>query len=142
MNRTIEKIVENKAVIFFDGECLICNRLVEFIIKKDRSDLFLFSSLSNLNVANDTIVLYQNKTNYYRSQAVGRILFQLGGVWKYIAKVIQFMPISFADLIYNIVAKNRFRFFKKTDSCKLPKVENKHKFISLANLQDELLHNQ
>lgn len=127
-----------KKIIFFDGVCPVCNGFVDYVLKKDFKNHFQFCSLqsefakSNLPLMYqdlDTVILMENNDVFIRSTAVLRILFQLGGHWNALAVFASAVPRPIRDFIYNLMAKNRYRFFGKFNTCRLPTSEQKSRFL-------------
>ena len=129
-----------EAVILFDGVCNLCNGFVQFIIKHDKKNKFMFGSLQS-DAAKQllepfqfpvdelkTIILLENNKIYMRSRAVLRIASQLHGAWKLTA-VFYIFPSFISDAVYNLIAKYRYKLFGKKDSCMIPTPELKSKFI-------------
>ena len=127
-------------VILFDGVCNLCNGAVNWLIKRDKKNIFKFASLQSAygkqvieqnkltNQYLNTIVLVENNKVYLRSIAVLRVLKHLGGVYK-LAYIFIVLPVPVLNFFYNIVAKYRYRWFGKTDSCRVPDASLKEKFI-------------
>ena len=125
-------------IIFFDGDCVICNGFASWIMKKFKPG-FLYLSTLQSNTASqylqasdlglDSVVYLNSGTVYKKSQAVLKILSDLNGFYKFLSKVLQIVPTSFADTIYDFVAKNRYRVFGKTDSCRMPTAAEKIYFL-------------
>lgn len=127
-------------VILFDGVCNLCNFFVQFVIKRDRRNVFKFASLqsdfgkkilneSGLADANsDSVILYSEGKTYTESKAALKILKKLSGGWKLIYVFI-ILPKSIRDAVYRFIARNRYKWFGKKDSCMLPTPELKNKFI-------------
>ncbi|MFO7674430.1 MAG: thiol-disulfide oxidoreductase DCC family protein [Lutibacter sp.] len=131
---------ENKSIIFFDGICNLCNATVNFVIKHDKKAQFLFASfqsdaakeillhfnLKNLDV--NTVILVEGQKVYNKSTAVLKIAKQLdGGTKAFYAFFI--IPKIFRDRVYDFIAKNRYRWFGKRDSCLIPSIELKNRFL-------------
>ena len=128
-------------VILFDGVCNFCNAAVNWVIKRDKKNIFKFASLQstygaqiikNHNLSNqylNTVVLVENDKNYMRSAAVLRILNHLGGIYS-AACIFMIIPPPILNFFYNIVAKYRYRWFGKKDSCMVPDASLKEKFIN------------
>ena len=117
-------------IVLFDGECHFCDLSVQFIINHDPKELFYFASLKSdvgknylakyqLPANIDSIVLIENEKAYVKSNAALRICRHLRGVWK-VLWVFRFIPTIVRDIAYDRVAKNRYKWFGKSDSCKLP----------------------
>ncbi|MGX6443387.1 thiol-disulfide oxidoreductase DCC family protein [Neobacillus sp. K501] len=127
-------------IVLFDGVCNLCNSSVQFIIKRDPKGYFKFASLQSvvgndlltqygLNQEIDSLVLIENKTIYMRSTAALRIGMKLHGFWKFLA-IFLIVPPTIRDFLYKIVAKNRYNWFGKRESCMLPTPEMKNRFIN------------
>jgi len=126
-------------IILFDGVCNLCNQSVQFIIKRDPNGYFKFASLQSqtgqqllnrfgLDNNLKTIVLIENEKIYMKSTAVLRIVGRLRGFWP-ILGVFRIIPPFLRDIVYQIVAKNRYRWFGKQDSCMLPFPGVKNRFL-------------
>lgn len=127
-----------KRIIFFDGVCTLCNGFIDFVIKRDHKNQFYFSSLqSNFarmqwplqNQGLDSIILMEDQKVFTGSTAVLRILFALGGWWNIFAVLASIFPVWFRDVIYKFIAKNRYQFFGKKDTCRLPTPAEKKLFL-------------
>lgn len=129
-----------KKIIIFDGECGLCSRLVVFIIKRDKKEIFLFAplqtefsiSLMKKNgldlLGTDSIVLISDAKAYVRAEAVFEIIKYLDGAWSWIG-CLRFLPASLNDLLYRFIAKNRHRIFGKR-SCMLPSEDLRSRFLT------------
>jgi predicted DCC family thiol-disulfide oxidoreductase YuxK len=131
---------ENKSIILFDGVCNLCNASVNFVIKHDKKRQFLFASfqsdaakeillhfnLKNLNT--DTVILIEDDKVYDKSTAALKISKQLDSGFKaFYAFII--VPKIFRDWVYNFIAKNRYRWFGKRESCMVPSLDLKKRFL-------------
>jgi predicted DCC family thiol-disulfide oxidoreductase YuxK len=136
MNKTIDK-----PIIFFDGICNLCNSSVQFIIKRDTNNLFLFSSLQS-DAAKDillqyklenydlsSIILLEDGVMYQKSTAILKIARKLTGISKYFY-VFKITPTFIRDGIYTFIAKNRYKWFGKRASCMLPSTALKSRFLA------------
>jgi predicted DCC family thiol-disulfide oxidoreductase YuxK len=125
-----------KLKILFDGVCNFCNFWVDFILKRDRKDKFRFGMLQNFSRQDskaqrdnlETVILVQEGKTYEKSTAVLRILKEVGGVWK-LFYVFILVPKFIRDFIYNIVARNRYKWFGQREACRLPTEEERKKFL-------------
>jgi predicted DCC family thiol-disulfide oxidoreductase YuxK len=129
-----------KKIIYFDGICNLCNWSVRFILKYDKNVVFLFASLQSEFTKkhlvhfneperkNESIVYQDHQVLYTKSDAVLKILNDLGGVWKlfYVFKII---PQNLRDWLYDFIARNRYRLFGKKDNCMIPSPEIKDRFL-------------
>jgi len=126
-------------ILFFDGVCGLCNSFVDFALRHDRKGRVLFAPLqgstaaTQLDPANtatlDTVVLLENGRSYKRSSAIVRVLKQLGGIWTALAWLLWLIPWPLRDLGYRIIAKTRYRLFGRKESCRIPSVEERARFL-------------
>ncbi|QAY65735.1 thiol-disulfide oxidoreductase DCC family protein [Paenibacillus protaetiae] len=128
------------AVLLIDGECNLCNGIVQFIIKRDHKRCFRFASLQSpagqrlLQEAGlpageiDTVVLLEQGAVYTRSTAALRILLRLGRGWK-LMYVLAACPPAWRDWLYNQVARNRYRLFGRRDTCLVPTASIQERFL-------------
>jgi len=129
----------DKPVILFDGVCNLCSRSVQFILKRDKEKKFLFASLQSnygqellkkFNLSTDTFnsfILYQDEKIHTRSTAALRMFQQLKG-WKWV-KILRLVPKFIRDGVYNLIARNRYKWFGKKDECWLPTPDLKARFL-------------
>ena len=134
------KPASNKAVILFDGVCNLCNSSVQFVIKHDKKQHFVFAALQSdvarelllqypkKIIKKDSIILLKNNNIYTESTAALLIAKEFGGFWK-IFQVFWIVPKYFRDMIYRFVAKNRYRWFGKRDVCMIPTEKMIDRFI-------------
>lgn len=133
---------KNKLIVLFDGVCNLCNSSVNFIINHDKKTQFLFASLQSdaakeillqfpsKKVNFDSIVLIEQEKFYDKSTAVIRILKHLGGRYKLLYCFI-IIPEFIRDMPYNYIAKNRYKWYGKRESCMVPTAELKKRFLDL-----------
>ena len=127
-------------VVYFDGVCNLCNRSVQFIIKKDKKKLFRFASLQGKAGQEmlkklglpptdpDSFILAEGDKIYTRSTGSLRIAKQLGGGWKLLYGLI-IIPRFIRDGVYKWIAKHRYKWFGKKDECMIPSPELKERFL-------------
>lgn len=134
-------IPQNKKIILFDGVCNLCNSFVNKIIKNDKNDIFVFAALESeigkqitdyLKIDTskiESIILYEPNISYeLKSTAALKIMKEFGGFW-WLTQIGYLLPQTIRDGIYDIVAKNRYKWFGKKDSCMIPTPELKAKFL-------------
>ena len=131
--------------MLYDGVCGLCNHLVQFILKRDQNNRFLFASLQSEFAATllkrhgadardlDTfyVVIDHGKPGervLMRSDAILHVVKTLGGIWT-LASVGRILPRAIRDAMYRLVARNRYRVFGKHESCMLPSPEHRAKFL-------------
>lgn len=131
---------EDKAIVLFDGICNFCSGAVLFLIKRDPDKYFRFAALQTeggLSIMNkydinsdiaDSIILIEKNKAYYRSDAALRIARKLKGGWKlfYTAVII---PPFIRNFFYDFVARNRYRWFGKKNTCFIPGQHVRERFI-------------
>jgi predicted DCC family thiol-disulfide oxidoreductase YuxK len=137
-----EEIAKNKKIILFDGVCNLCNNAVNFIIERDKKDVFRFASLQSetgrkltsdrgieVEEAMNSFILIEPGVAYYqRSTAALEVAKELSGGYSMLG-YFSFLPEGFRDGIYNTVARNRYKWFGKKDNCMIPTPELKAKFL-------------
>ena len=134
-------------IILYDGVCGLCNRLNQFLLKRDRHDRFRFASLQSelgrsilqRHGANpdllDTFYVIENYDSsderlLSRSDAALRVVRELGGVWT-IFGIGALLPRFIRDLLYNSIARNRYRVFGKSETCMMPDPKYRTKFLDI-----------
>lgn len=133
-------------ILLYDGVCGLCNRLVQFILRRDRHAIFRFASLQNPFAARilvrhgarptdfDTVYVVlnhelPNESLLSRCDAIIYVLKQLGGPWSLTASLLRLMPKSLRDSAYNGVARRRYRIFGRSDVCTLPSDADHIRFL-------------
>ena len=126
-------------LILFDGVCNLCNSSINFVIDRDKDQRFRFASLqSDLGQAIiaryrgkldlDSVVLYQNGQILEKSDAALAIASKLSGLWPMLG-IFRIIPGPLRDVVYDWIAKNRYKWFGKKDSCRIPTPELKSLFL-------------
>jgi predicted DCC family thiol-disulfide oxidoreductase YuxK len=133
----------NNPVIFFDGICNLCNASVNFIIRHDKTGKFRFASLQsefakafienntsliNGHILPDSLILAEDGKVYFRSEAALRIAQKMDGIWKVLI-IFRIIPHKWRDLLYDFIAKNRYQWFGKRQSCMVPTPEISDRFF-------------
>jgi len=132
---------KEKKIILFDGVCNLCNSTVQFAIKRDKNDIFRYAALQSAtgkkllaerNIdpnAIDSIILIEPNIAYYtKSTAALEIGKHLKGL-HVISSILLWLPESFRNIVYDLIAKNRYKWFGKKDACMIPTDELRGKFI-------------
>ena len=132
---------QNKKIILFDGVCNFCNFWVNFIIDRDKKDVFRFAPLQSDfakeklekfkidNLKLESVILIEDEKMYSKSTAALMIAKELSGSVKILFPLIVF-PKFLRDFIYDLVATYRYNFFGKREICRIPTEEEKSKFLS------------
>jgi predicted DCC family thiol-disulfide oxidoreductase YuxK len=135
--------LKNKKIVFFDGVCNLCNSFVNHVISKDAQHIIFYSSLQSEKTAEllapfnvtvneqnlSTIYFYENGALYQQSTAVLKVYKNLGGGYKLVGNILMVIPVSLRNFIYNFFARNRYRFFGRKETCRLPSKEEKDQFV-------------
>ena len=132
--------MKDKPVILFDGVCNYCNAMVNFFIRRDKKKVFRFATLQSAfgqkilqehNLPTDvfeSFLLLDNGKLYSKSTAGLRLYNKLPWYWKW-TQLFWVVPKFFRDWIYGIIAKNRYKWFGKRDTCMVPTAELRERFI-------------
>jgi predicted DCC family thiol-disulfide oxidoreductase YuxK len=127
-------------VVYFDGVCNLCNRFVDFLIRHDRKRRYRFASLQGETArrrlppaltgpAPETIVLERGGELRFRADAALAILTGLGGAWR-ITGALRVFPRALRDWVYEWIARNRFRWFGRRESCRIATAEERSLFLN------------
>lgn len=132
--------LQDKSLILFDGICNLCNSSVQFIIKRDKKNHFLFSSLQSdagqqillqnnrENLDYESILLIEGDKTYDKSTAILRISRKLSGGYPLLYGLI-IVPKFIRDFVYTTIAKNRYKWFGRKDACMVPTDDLKIRFL-------------
>lgn len=138
-------------VVLYDAECVLCSRLVQFIIKRDKARKIRFASLSSDRVADalavrlgkgnepipDSIIVIDGGRLYTHSAAALRIARRLRGGWR-LAYAFIIVPRPIRDAVYRAVARSRYRLFGRYDACPLPNADLRSRILSGHEIADLL----
>ncbi len=130
----------DKSLILFDGVCNLCDSSVQFILLRDKKDRFHFASLQSDYGQNilkqhnlptekfNSLALIENGKLYQRSTGALRIARRLKGAWPMLYAFI-IVPPFIRNFVYDFIARNRYRWFGKKESCMMPRPEWNQKFL-------------
>ena len=135
-------------IVFYDGVCGLCNRLVQFLLKHDREGRLRFAALQSDFAEKvlrrhgfdpkdlDTVHVVENYDQpdervLQRSDAILRAGRELGGLWGASSSISRVVPRPLRDLVYRLVATNRYRVFGKFDTCMLPDPNQRSRFLDV-----------
>lgn len=133
-------------IILYDGVCGLCNRFVQFVLRRDKKAVFRFASLQSrfarevlarhgANADNlDTVCVignYEEAEEFLlsRSEAVAFILRELGAFWGLVGSFLRVIPRVVRDSFYKLVARHRYRIFGRYESCPLPDPATRARFL-------------
>ncbi len=120
---------EQKPIILFDGFCNLCNGTIDFLLKHDKKKQFSFVPLQSdkgqqhiqkFNIPNDvdSVILIKSNYVYFESEAVVEIAGLLNFPWRSV-RFLKYFPKKIRDRFYHWIAKNRYHWFGKRDSCRI-----------------------
>lgn len=127
-------------IILFDGVCNLCNSSVNFIIDHDKNNIFKFTALQSETGQNllkefslnaeefDSVILIDGNNFYSKSTAALKIAKEFPSIWKSLYIFI-LVPAPLRNIIYDMISRNRYRWFGKKDSCRIPTPALKEKFL-------------
>ena len=133
-------MINDKKIIRFEGVCNLCNGAVTYIIKRDKKNIFKFAALqseigqeliSKFNIDTlkvDSIILIDGEKNYEKSTAALHIAKHLSGTY-HLLFGFMIVPKFLRNAIYDYIARNRYKWFGKKESCMIPTPELKSKFL-------------
>lgn len=138
---------ETKAIVLYDGVCGLCNRAVQFLLKRDHRDRLRFASLQSDFAAallrqhgvdpEDLDTVYAvlnyaepNETLLAKGDAFLFFAKVIGGIWS-VASVGRIIPRPIRNWLYDFIARHRYQVFGKSESCMLPDPKQRHKFLEV-----------
>lgn len=133
-------MINSYSILIFDGECNLCNNWVKLILRFDKKQRFKFCSLQSeqgrkligdqilLETLPQTVVLIENEKLYTHSTAALRVVQQLAFPVSMLV-VFKIIPVKVRDVVYNWIARNRYKWFGKQQSCMVPEPEIMHRFL-------------
>ena len=134
-------MVSSSPIILFDGICNLCNRSVQFIIKHDKEKVYRFAAFQskagqkllqqyNLPLKQySSFLLIENNKAYSQTTAALKVTKNLSGPVK-LAVVFNIVPAGIRNIVYNFVARNRYQWFGKKESCMVPTQDLKARFLT------------
>ena len=140
----LRREIHQKKIIFFDGICNLCNSFVNYCIDhNEKADLFfspIQSELADRLIPQEKLILKTNpiaaSVVYYKegkimmhSRAVFEIVKELKGIIRIIG-IFSFLPVSLTDWGYRLIARNRYKWFGKQESCRIPTPELQSRFLN------------
>jgi len=137
----VSELPKGKKIILFDGVCNLCDSAVQYVIKHDKKDIFRFAALESeigqkiikhigIDTKNiDSIILYEpGIAYYYKSSAAIEIAKGFGGIF-HLGTMFKIIPTALRNMVYDYIARNRYKWYGKKESCMIPKPELKQKFL-------------
>lgn len=135
----LEKLSYDHPIVFFDGKCNLCNSFVQFVIARDKKEIFKFCQLQNetgkliekkidLRTSLETTVGLKNGLYATHSDVLKMVAKTFGGPWSLLIPL-YWLPKAFRDMIYSWVAKNRYKLFGKQEKCMIPNPALESRFL-------------
>ena len=127
----------DRAVVWFDGFCGLCNRFVDFLLRIDRRRRLRFGPIQGTAAEGrfragdadpETIVFETGERLFERSDGVLQAMGRVGGAWT-LSMYLGLVPRAVRDTVYRWVARNRYRWFGRRDACRLPTAEERAVFV-------------
>ncbi len=127
-------------IVVFDGQCLLCNGWVQFLLRHDRAQRIRFASIQSaagqqllaragLQVEGlQTLLVIDGERSWQHTAAILRVLHALGWPWR-LAWVGWLVPAPLRDVLYRWVARNRYRIWGRSATCMLPAPEHAVRFL-------------
>lgn len=127
-------------IILFDGVCNLCNGSVNFFITRDKKDIFRFAALQSdigvrlqkeLNIDHENIesfILIDGNAYYKKSTAALKVAGMLGFPYNLLYPLL-LIPPFIRNIVYDIVAKYRYKWFGKKSTCRVPTPKERNKFL-------------
>lgn len=128
-----------KNIVFFDGVCGLCNSFIDLLMREDKKNVLAFAPLQGetakatipgINPSELKTIMYHSRGRLLeKSDAVLQILADIGGIWK-IAVIFKVIPAGIRNRVYDIIARNRYKWFGKKESCRMPTKEEREKLLT------------
>ena len=127
-------------IVVFDAQCLLCNGWVQFLLRHDRQGVVRFASIqgatgegllaeAGLKVDGlQTLLVVDGARSWQNTSAILRVLDALGWPWR-LALGAWLVPTPLRDMLYRWVARNRYRFFGRTETCAIPPPDYAERFL-------------
>lgn len=136
----MNNVLENKTILLFDGYCNLCQSSVQFVLKHEKKQELVFTSLQSpigkkiLNQYSinpneiDSLVLIKNNKAYIKSSAALRLCYYLKGIY-FLGVILIITPPMIRNFVYDYIAKNRYKWFGKSESCMIPDEKIANRFL-------------
>lgn len=133
----LKELSKTNPIIAFDGVCNLCNGFIQWLIKRDKKKLFRYTTLQsevgdlltkNIDVEGESVILVYKEEIYVLSDVGLKCMQILGGGWFVLYSLI-ILPKNFRDFVYKWIARNRYKWFGKSDVCMMPDASIKALFI-------------
>jgi predicted DCC family thiol-disulfide oxidoreductase YuxK len=138
---SVPAFADDRPIIIFDGYCALCSGLVSFVLRHDSAATFrllpaqtalgaaLYRHYGLDSVNYETSVLVEGGRVYFKSESAIRMLERLGAPWSAV-RILRLTPRAMRDWLYEIVARNRIRWFGRRDACLISAPRYEDRFLS------------
>lgn len=137
--RTVDYIAQETPIIFFDGVCGMCNRFVELILGIDSKAVFRFAPIQGetakqllpplSEAPQEWSMFYLDERGIHKeSDAFLGVYQRLGGIW-WLLSLLRVVPRVVRDSLYRTVARNRYRWFGRRETCRVPSPDERGRFL-------------
>jgi len=133
-------VESSPVILFFDGECALCDGFVRFILDRDARARFRFAPLQSKFAAGffeahgwsvegiDSVVLFREERFFIHSDAALEVMGELPGIWS-LGRHLRVIPRPWRDALYRWVAAHRYRWFGRYEACRLPRPGESSRFL-------------
>ncbi len=140
-NANLPRELGHRPILFYDGECGFCNATIQYVLRHERAPVLLFAPLqgktaedvlrdANLpaDIADKSIVVYDDTRHLIRSRAAARVLQHMGSGWSTLGSLLTLVPRPLADAVYRTIARYR-KHLPQAESCQLLSPEKRARFL-------------
>ena len=138
-DKTTDHVAQETPIIFFDGVCGMCNRFVDLILRIDSNGAFRFAPIQGEaakqmlpplpDAPQEWSMFYLDERGIHtESDAFLEVYRHLGGAW-WLLSLLRLVPRGIRNFVYRTVARNRYRWFGRRDTCRIPSPEEKSRFL-------------
>lgn len=132
--------LSHNTILLFDGYCNLCNSCVKFVLRHEKNPTVLFASLQSKEgiklleqfdinpQVTDSLVLIDNNKPYIKSSAALRLTKYLKGLYP-LSMVFILIPPFIRNMVYDYIAKHRYKWFGKSDTCMVPDKNSVNRFL-------------
>lgn len=128
-----------QTIVFFDGVCHLCNSFVDFLVSKDKKALLRFAPLQGRTAQAllrpeerdepETVLIWHQGRLFSKSDAVLLAFSRIGGPWSFLGSIARRVPRALRNRLYDFVARRRYAWFGKRETCRLPTPEEKSRIL-------------
>lgn len=128
-----------QTIVFFDGVCHLCNASIDFLASHDPQRKLRFAPLQGSTAARllpvelrkdlQSLVVWRQGSVLLKSTGVLNALKEVGGAWKFLGILGMIFPKFMRDGIYDLIARNRYSWFGKSETCRIPTKEEREQIL-------------